>query len=929
MNRRDSVARIGLLLLAGLLAASGVEAQVPTTGRIQGRVLDATSGRPLPGARVSVAGTPRGALSGVDGVFRIEEVPAGEQALNVSLIGYGAKSVTGVRVVPGAAVEQDVALAPTAVAVEGITVSAARERGSVERALDEQRKAVGMISTTTAEQIARGPDSDAAHAIARVSGVTVRDGKYVFVRGLGERYTTASLNGARIPSPDPEKKVVPLDLFPAGLLESITTSKTFTPDQPGDFGGGRVELKTRSFPARRQTTYSLSTGLNTAAARGEVLRGSPSGLEWLGLGAGGRRLPPAVAAVSDFSRLEPSQINGLVRSFRDSWSASPVGTKPNGSLSLSTGGQTTAFGPRVGYVGAFSYSRSDEVRQQEVHARAVAADAEGTPEPYNAFRGSTGRSSALWGGLLNLSTYLGEGSRLALNNSYNRTADDEAHVDWGTLEEFAQVDSVRRTSLRYVERSVLSSQLQGEHEIGLANRLDWSLTGSRVTRSEPDRSDLAYGYEIAPTGERLPLAWLGFIPEAAKRTFGDLTERGFDGALNYTRRFDAAGEEGTVKVGTALRAVHRDASSSSYNLRASGLSAAERALPPEQIFESPLTSGSESRITLEPNSSGGSYAARDRVGAAFAMVDLPAASWLRIVGGARVENWALRLDSEPTSRGRVVTEREKTDILPSLALNLRLSDAQNLRLSATQTLARPEYRELSPISYRDMLGDREVFGDSSLVRTLIRNYDVRWEWYPAPGELVSVALFAKDFRHPIEPIDVATSGASQLSFANAEGAYDYGIEMEVRKGLGFVADRLAPFSVLANATLMRSEIRTGNSELSALTNDRRPMAGQAPYVVNAGLAYTGASGETSATLLYNVVGRRIASAAVVPIRFDTYELPRHVLDFSLRVPLRGAVSGRLDAKNLLDSAFEERQGEVVRSRYTTGRVVSLGISWKP
>jgi hypothetical protein len=228
-----------------------------------------------------------------------------------------------------------------------------------------------------------------------------------------------------------------------------------------------------------------------------------------------------------------------------------------------------------------------------------------------------------------------------------------------------------------------------------------------------------------------------------------------------------------------------------------------------------------------------------------------------------------------------------------------------------------------------MLGDREVFGDSSLVRTLIRNYDVRWEWYPAPGELVSVALFAKDFRHPIEPIDVATSGASQLSFANAEGAYDYGIEMEVRKGLGFAADRLAPFSVLANATLIRSEIRTGNSALSALTNDRRPMAGQAPYVVNAGLAYASAGGETSATLLYNVVGRRITSAAVVPIRFDTYELPRHLLDFSLRVPLRGGVSGRFDAKNLLDSAFEERQGDVVRSRYTTGRVVSLGISWKP
>ena len=929
MNLRVSLARFGAMALASVLLASSGWGQAPGTGRIQGRVLDAATGRPLPGAQVTVVGSAIRGVSGVDGAYAIESVPAGPQALQLSLMGYGSKTVTGVLVSPGQTTEQSLSLSAEAVSIEGITVTAVRERGSISRALDGQRSAVAMISSTTAEEIARSPDGDAAQAVRRVSGVTVRDGKYVFVRGLGERYTTTSLNGARMLSPEPEKKVVPLDLFPASLLESITTSKTFTPDQPGDFSGAQVDLKTRSFPARREMSYSFSTGISTSAGGSQGVRAPSTGMEWLGMAAGNRRIPGAVAAVTDFSRLQPDQVNQLVRSFRDSWMPAGTGALPNASLGFTGGGQGELFGHRVGAIGSLSYSRSDEVRRDEVRARAVAADEAGDTKPFNRFSGSTGQSSALWGGLLNVATYFGPDHKLEWNNSYDRTADNEAHVDWGTLEEFAQVDSVKRTSLRYVERSVLSSQLRGEHQLASSQRLDWSLTASRVGRAEPDRSDLAYGYEFAPTGERLPLAWLGFIPEAAKRTFADLAERGLEGSLNYTLRFDAAGDEGALKLGTALREVHRDATSSSYNLRAVGLTAEERALPPSEIFEGAFTSGSATNIALEPNASGGSYGARDRVSAAYAMLELPIASWLRLVGGARVENWRLRMHSEPTSRGLVLTERENTDLLPSLALNIRVTDSQNLRLSVSQTLARPEYRELSPISYRDMLGEREVFGDSSLIRTLVQNYDARWEWYPSAGEVLSFAVFAKRFEHPIEPIDVATSGASQLSFTNAAGAENYGVELEARKRLDFIAQRLNGVTGFANVTMMRSEIHTGNSQLSALTNADRPMVGQAPYVVNAGLAYASARSDLGATLLYNVVGRRITSAAVVPIRVDSYELPRQGLDLSLRFPLGTGVTGKLDARNLLDSAYEERQGDVVRHRYVTGRLLSLGATWKP
>ena len=199
-------------VLAPLLLSSAALAQT-SSGRIVGRVIDAETGKPLSGAQVAVVGTPLGTLSGVDGRFMVLNVPPGPRPLQVTYLGYGAKTVEGVRVPADGAVVQDVSLSSTAIAVEGITVTAARERGSVSQALNEQRSAVGVMSATTAEQIARSPDADAADAVRRVSGVTVREGKYVFVRGLGERYTTTSLNGARVPSPEPEKKEVPLDLF--------------------------------------------------------------------------------------------------------------------------------------------------------------------------------------------------------------------------------------------------------------------------------------------------------------------------------------------------------------------------------------------------------------------------------------------------------------------------------------------------------------------------------------------------------------------------------------------------------------------------------------------------------------------------------------------------------------------------------------------
>lgn len=911
------------LLLSLLLPLAAAAQQ---TGQIAGRVLDSQSGRPLPAARVAVQGTQLAATSAVDGRYMLRGVPAGEHAVTVSLLGYAPKTVTGVRVTAGGAAALDLTLAPQGIALAGVTATATRERGSVSRALDEQRTAIGVVNATTREQIARSPDGDAAKAVQRVSGVTVQDGRYVFVRGLGERYTTASLNGARLPSPDPEKKVVPLDLFPSNLLEGITTAKTFTPDQPGDFSGAVVNLRTREFPARHTLSFSASGGSVAGVGSAPLFPGAHS--NFFATGAASRALPALVANAGTLSGLNPADGNRLISSFRNQWSPVAGSLPPNVSGALTLGGEDRLLGRRFGYVGALTYSRSQEARLDERRALGV-ADNDFHATERNAFTGETATSGVLWGGLLNLTTFLGTGTRLELNNAYNRSADSEAHRDVGTLDDYADVDSIRRTRLSYVERTMRSNQLRGTHRL-LGSTLDWSFTDARVTRNQPDQSDILYGREpnIAGGGH-FPTGWLGFIPDGTRRSFSTLAERADEAQANLAVPLGPSSAEARIKVGGWWRRTRRDADSRYYDIYARRpLSPADRALTPEEIFDGRFSRDTSSLLAISASTTGGRYAALDRVSAGYVMGEWLFAGRFRVVGGARVERWMLDLLAEPIQGSAELLGRRSTDVLPSLALNVVLGDDQNLRFSASRTLARPEYREVAPVAMSpNEPGELSEVGNAKLQRTLVQNYDARWELYPSAGEVLSLAVFAKRFASPIERIEIAATGANLLSWANAASATNYGVEVEARKGLGSFAAALEPVTVFANATLMKGEIRLGADSLSAATRENRPMVGQAPYVLNAGLAYArGERGATSATLLYNVVGRRIWAAAQVPLLDDAYELPRHGLDLSLRFPVVRGMSGKLDASNLLDSPVRVRQGRVDRLRYRTGRAVSVGFS---
>jgi outer membrane receptor protein involved in Fe transport len=245
-------------------------------------------------------------------------------------------------------------------------------------------------------------------------------------------------------------------------------------------------------------------------------------------------------------------------------------------------------------------------------------------------------------------------------------------------------------------------------------------------------------------------------------------------------------------------------------------------------------------------------------------------------------------------------------------------------------LSRPEYRELSPITSNDASLDIRFTGNPNLRRTLIQNADARWEWYPNAGEVLSVGVFYKRFKDPVERVEVNVSGmrdAAQQTVINADGADNYGLEVELRKRLGLLGPAFDGLVVFTNATVMESEIDIGDQTIGTMTSTTRAMVGQAPYVVNAGLSYSTPSGRGSATALFNAIGRRVVAASVAPLP-DVYEDARRTLDVSVRLPVAGSLSAKLDARNLLDEPHEQRIGSVLRESYRTGRVFTLGLSWQ-
>lgn len=941
---RPGLKWLPLALLGAGVLAQPVAAQAPVrafdgadsahavrTGRVVGRVADEETGAGLVGAQVVVQGLGLGTLTGEDGRFILAAVPAGTHVFSVSMLGY-ADGSTPVAVRAGQTTVVSIELKSEIIEIQALTVEGERREGSRVALQRERRESALVTDAIGQEQIARSPDGDAAAVASRAPGVSVVGGKYVYVRGLGERYGSATLNGAALASPEPDRKAVPLDMIPASFLESVVTAKTYSPEMPGDYAGGLVQLRTRSSPGSGLFRLSASTGFDTRTSLEPGLGYAGGDLDLLGFDDGTRALPDAVPRDARLrpSELAPADLEQIGEAFGGSWQPRSVDMPVNRSLGLALGDEYLLGRDErpLSFLLSASWANNFDWRGEETERVFSSSLLE---EPEVDYRGRTGTESVDLGGMLQVTFEPAPEHELSLNTVFNRTTDDQARTLQGY--NLDANTALRNYRLQYVSQSLLSTQLRGRHEIDLADAtVEWRADVRGAARYEPNTRETVYLQ--APDGRFL---FENFI-QSGSVFHQDLSELGWGGALDLTLPFDFAGEDAALRVGGTADVRERDVYTRRFRFIDTDLTETRRELSPDELF-SPENIGPDGFEVQEATFAGDNYDARQATYAGYGMVDLELLPRLSASFGGRVEWSDQRVDPVSTFDASVArvgaAGLDNVDVLPALNLTWGVTDAMNLRLGASRTLARPQFRELAPFAYADYAGGYLVRGNPILERARVRNLDVRWEWFPTYEATVAVSGFHKSFDDPIEVLVFQQGAEFAKSWVNAGSAENYGAELELSSSLRPLWSALDDFSFNGNLTLVRSSVSIDEPvEMMMpdvgtlafdLEDDERPLQGQSPYVVNVGLSYTHPTAGTSASMLFNRFGRRIESVGLQPLP-DVYEEARNSLDLVVRQPL-GDWSLRFAAERLLGSDVEFTQGGDLLRGYELGRVFSLSVSW--
>ncbi|MCU0623923.1 MAG: carboxypeptidase regulatory-like domain-containing protein [Gemmatimonadaceae bacterium] len=908
------------------LGATPPAAAPVARGFLTGRVVDKATARPLPGANVSVVGTALRAQTDLDGRFRLS-VPAGVYQVRVVRLGSLAQQQDGVRIVAGSGTTVTFALGEAVVQLQSqrVTAETAPRRSNSDDALLAMQRASTRVSDgISAEAIRRAPGANAGDAIVRVTGVSVVDNKFAVVRGLAERYSNTLLNGVELPSPEPQKKIVPLDIFPSSLLESIVVSKTGTPDRPGDFAGGSVEVTTKEFPDATVADASVTTSYNSAATFRRIAHLPQRGIDVFGFDAGGRRQAPTpLPAPGDAT----AATERFAERLRGVWTPSPTPISPNVGAAANLGGRLGGESAPLGYVLAVTWNRQTEATPNRFFQNVFLPS--GLAE--NTATVSQAITQADLGGIANFALRLGGSNKFGWKNVYTRSSEELVSTSSGFAPANGQDVERRIHQVRYITRTLLQSQLSGDHLLGrlFGSRLEWKVTAATARRDEPENRALAYQRSSTDSVFQM-------FPNLPGSAFWirELRDDVRTGQIDWSTPIGRLLPGGTqFKVGALSRSRFRsfDGTLLTTNLDGVPASAPWLRLPPERIFTPELLGGSLLRLRRD-DARTLPYEAQDDVRSLYGMIEVPIRPWLRLVAGAREERWALDIYSPRKDTLPPATTRRNRDLLPSANLTLRLGDRQNLRLAAYQTVARPDPREVSNDAYEAVAGDCSNIGNPALQRSTIRNADIRWERYPAPGEVMSVSAFAKRFTDPIVEFLGTDAGNCYIRPANAPSARLTGAEFELRRGLSFLPGPLRRLSTGINVTLVRSE---ATARINADTSRTLKLQGQSDRLVNASLLYTSPSG-VELSLLANYFSDRVVrygdvlTGAETRVVADVIEQGRLGIDARLRRKV-GRATMTLSARNLTDNEirFTQRSdvGVLQVGYFRPGITLSLGVGY--
>ena len=728
-----------------------------------------------------------------------------------------------------------------------------------------------------------------------------------------------------------------MDIFPASLLASLQTVKTFSPDQPGGFAGGSVQVFTKDFPEDLTMSLSTSTGFNTQATGEEGLTYPGGDFDFLGFDDGSRELPTIIQEqAADIPIRErgrfttagftPQEIQTFGQSFENVWSPERQSLPINQSYKFSLGNSNTLFGKAFGYLGVISYGNSHSYGTQVRNAFRIGLNQ--TLSPVTSYNIERSGNEVDWGTVLNTSLRFSPEHSVSLRSLFTHTAEDETRT-WAGFNADRNTD-MRSTRLRYVERQLFSGQLAGTHDFNFgepaseeaeapAVAMEWRLTYSRAARDEPDTRENIY--EDRGDGTYT----FRDVTQSGSRFFFDLEDDEYNARADWNVRIGTAG---AFKFGGLLRDRARTFDVRRFRFLPSDQVDATVNLsdPPEVLFQSRNIAPRVFELR-ESTRSTDNYLADHNIYSGYMMLDMPLSPKWQVMSGVRLEASDQKVttyDPFAASRKAIEANLETMDWLPGLNVTYRLTERMNVRLAASRTITRPDFRELAPFEFTDFVGGRTILGNPELERTQINNFDFRWEIFPEIGGILAVSAFYKRFQKPIEQI-VQPQAEVRITYQNAEGAHNYGLELEARQNLGVLTNALRKFSINTNAALISSQVVLPE-DVGIQTSSERPLQGQCPYIVNISLGFEDPNWGISSAVAYNIFGRRLSEVGNHGVP-DVYEQPRGQLDATFSRTVVNHFKFSVSAKNLLDPDVHYKIGEATYLAYKLGRSFSFGISY--
>ncbi len=924
-------------------------------GSVSGLVVSTWNGTPLPTVTVTVRGTTLAVQTDMAGRYTLNNVPPGDQVMRFSKPGFAAAVVTDVRVIPGQTTTVNGNLRPEFFEMEEFEVMAEEFVEQTEKILFERQQAGALLDAIGSEQFSKLGAGDAGQIISRVSGVSVVGGKYAVVRGLSDRYTRTLLNGVEVPSADPYRMSPHLDLFPSAMIDHVGVSKTFTPDQPGGTGGGTIDITTKSFPDRPfiKATFGESYNPNSNLKK-NFLADPDSSMDMFALPKGPRALksdlygltevPPDPGTAS--SRETQARANERAAKadarqqlLQELGTANFAGTKQtsplNTSFDVSGGATVPVFGQSFGMFGGINYKRNFNLLEEVDVSRYGSSR-----QPKLIGKETRGNILTDMGANVNLGYALTPEHHLGFNFMLARSVDEEArHAHYDFVE--GREESLEKWQMRYTDREIRNYQISGRHELPLLadSKFDWVVGIANTSQDEPDNRFM--NYYVDETGRAtfgdasLP------TPQFPARYFRQIEEDSFNYRLDWTLPLSFLGflkDDSKIKAGWF-------SSSTSREFR-------------EQYFAYDLAGGFDPRnpnsylnnpdyLRYVANYLGGirtnysfqrfvgytfthPYTAEQDINAVYLMQDIAVTSWLRLIGGARMEMTSMSIDSDAGS-----SLIEQTDLLPAAGVVFTLWTNLNLRLGYGETVARPSFRELAPVT--GFLPDLGITaeGNPNLKMTSIESYDARLEWFPAPGDVISAGVFYKKLLRPIELFS-EKAGDEKVTWINRdnEPATVMGVEFEMRKGLEFMTPYFKGLTLGANITLIESTATLTDVELHAKreidprTPKTRSLYDQSPYIINLDMTYAHPTSGTTLTLGANLTGERLVLASATGQ--DIYEHPPVSLDMAISQKFWKRWSARFAVRNLLDPEYLQTYGSSPKGNvfqsYHRGRTYALSLS---